>query len=200
MLALKHMDPKKVNTAVRNIRPGRLNREAWLQGALEYLRRTGGSELIISELAEYLEVTKGSFYHHFDGREDFIDAVLEYWHQRHNLSVQTAVEQHAGSPKEKLRTVMRTVYQGEFTNYDLPMRAWALDNQRVRRKLRQTDKWRYELCRGMFEELGFRGEELEARARMFVALVSLEVAFYVKLSKADLLRQIDTRLEILTKP
>lgn len=188
-----------MSTAARNMRPRRLNREAWLQGALEYLRRTGGSELIISELAEFLDVTKGSFYHHFEGREDFIDAVLEYWHQTCNLAVRKAVEATDGTARNKLRTIMETVYQGEFTNYDLPIRAWAMDNQRVRRKLRQTDKWRYELCRDIFEEMGFSGLDLDARARMFVALVSLEVALYVKLPKADLLKQVDTRLEVLTK-
>lgn len=188
-----------MNTAIRNIRPSRLNRESWLQGALDYLRRTGGSELIISELAEYLDVTKGSFYHHFKGRDDFIDAVLEYWHQTYNLTVRKAVEKHDGGPRERLRTIMRTVYEGDFTNYDLPIRAWAMDNERVRRKLRQTDKWRFELCRGLFAELGFTGQELDVRARMFAALVSLEVAFYVKLPKAELLRQIDTRLAVLTR-
>ena len=188
-----------MDTAVRNIRPRRLNREAWLQGALEYLRLTGGSELIISELAGYLDVTKGSFYHHFTGREDFIDAVLQYWHQEHNLSVRRAVEETDGGPREKLRTLMLTVYQNELTNYDLPIRAWAMDNDRVRTKLRQMDKWRYELCRQLFSELGFRGQELDVRARMFMTVVSLEAALYARLSKAELLRQTDTRLAVLTR-
>jgi AcrR family transcriptional regulator len=187
-----------LSIATRHLRPRRLNREAWLRGALEYLRRTGGSELIIGELAEFLAVTKGSFYHHFEGREDFIDAVLEYWHQTYNLAVRKAVEATDGGPRDRLRTIMQTVYEGEFTTYDLPMRAWAMDNQRVRRKMRQTDKWRSELCRREFAALGFRGDELEVRARMFVTYVSLEVAFYVKLSKTDLLKQIDNRLDVLT--
>lgn len=189
----------ELSATVQNLRPGRLNRESWLQGALEYLRRTGGSELIISELAEYLDVTKGSFYHHFKGREDFIDAVLEYWHKTYNLTVRQAVDADDGGPKDKLRTIMRTVHQGEFTNYDLPIRAWAMDNKRVQRKLRQTDKWRQDLSRDLFAELGFSGQELDVRARMFVTLVSLEVAFYARLAKAELLKQIDTRLEVLTR-
>ena len=86
----------------------RLTRESWLLGALDYLRQTGGSELVISELAEYLDVTKGSFYHHFKGREDFVDAVLQYWHQLHNLSVQKAVREQDGGPSaDKLEEEVR---------------------------------------------------------------------------------------------
>ena len=178
----------------------RLNREAWLKGALDFLRQTGGSDLHITKLAAALGVTKGSFYHHFSDRDDFVDAVLQYWNQIHNLSVATAVETHDGGPKEKLRTLMESVYQGEFTSYDLPIRAWAMDNPRVRDFLRRSDRWRLDLVRPLFEALGFRGEDLEVRTRIFVTFMSLEVALYDRLPKTEILNQIDTRLDLLTRP
>ncbi len=189
-----------MKSEVTDLGSRRLSREAWLQGALDFLRQTGGSDLHISKLAAALGVTKGSFYHHFSDRDDFVNAVLQYWDQIHNRSVTAAVETHDAGPKEQLRALMESVYQEEFASYDLPVRAWAMDNERARIFLRRSDRWRLDLVRPLFEALGFRGEELEVRTRIFITFVSLEGALYDRLPKTEILKQIDTRLELLTRP
>lgn len=45
----------------------RFHREAWLAAALDVLAEEGQAKLRIDKLAGDLGVTKGSFYHHFDG-------------------------------------------------------------------------------------------------------------------------------------
>jgi hypothetical protein len=47
-----------------------LNRQVWLDAAVEMLVELGIGSVSISRLAEKLNITRGSFYHHFSGRND----------------------------------------------------------------------------------------------------------------------------------
>ncbi|MBW2458261.1 MAG: helix-turn-helix transcriptional regulator [Deltaproteobacteria bacterium] len=78
----------------RDRRPSRprLSREAWEDAALEAIAQNGLSALAIEPLARRLEVSKGSFYWHFDDREALLEAVLSRWEQR---SVAAAVDRVA---------------------------------------------------------------------------------------------------------
>lgn len=58
---------------------GRVNvtREDWIQAALDELGRSGPDQLGIEQLAQRLDRTKGSFYNHFDDRDDLMLAMGE---------------------------------------------------------------------------------------------------------------------------
>ena len=58
-------------------------REQWLETGLDVLVSDGSPGLTIDHLCTRLSKTKGSFYHHFAGREDFCNALLEHWEQKH---------------------------------------------------------------------------------------------------------------------
>ena len=60
-----------------------LSRASYFTAALDVLARQGPSGLTIAVLCAQLGVTKGSFYHHFRGRPDFVAALLEYWATEH---------------------------------------------------------------------------------------------------------------------
>jgi AcrR family transcriptional regulator len=51
----------------------------FFQVAMEILAAEGRNGLTIAELCKRLEVSKGSFYHHFDGLPQFIEAFLQDW-------------------------------------------------------------------------------------------------------------------------
>ena len=57
----------------------RFDRERWLEAALEVLAREGQAKLEVVHLAAQLGVTKGSFYHHFKNRDDFVRSLTAYW-------------------------------------------------------------------------------------------------------------------------
>lgn len=57
----------------------RLTREDYLRAGLDLLGETGSAGLTIAALCEHLSITKGSFYHHFDGMPGYTAALLEYW-------------------------------------------------------------------------------------------------------------------------
>src|SRR5689334_671062 len=55
------------------------NREGFFTAAMALLARDGRSGLRLAALCRDVGVTSGSFYHHFGGWDDFVDALLEHW-------------------------------------------------------------------------------------------------------------------------
>ena len=69
------------------LKGARSDKEVWLRAALETVATEGGENLRIEPLARRLGLTKGSFYHHFRDRQDFIDQMVDYWVERFNRYV-----------------------------------------------------------------------------------------------------------------
>lgn len=59
-----------------------LDRDQWIDAALAVLERDGVGAVAVEPLTRSLGVTKGSFYWHFSGRADLLDAALERWLER----------------------------------------------------------------------------------------------------------------------
>src|SRR3954466_3815006 len=82
-----------------------LDRERWEQAALDALERGGLAAVAVEPLARELGVTKGSFYWHFDNRQELIDAALALWVRVHvdgPLHAWAAVE----DPRERLMALI----------------------------------------------------------------------------------------------
>jgi AcrR family transcriptional regulator len=62
----------------------RLTAESYFNEALALLGQQGSQALTIAALCERLDVTKGSFYHHFGGMPAFVDELLAYWEREHS--------------------------------------------------------------------------------------------------------------------
>ena len=80
----------------------RYDRERWLETALNVLATEGGARLRIESMVRSLGVTKGSFYHHFKNREDFVRALIDYWSKEFTESVIAIVNAHEVTPSERL--------------------------------------------------------------------------------------------------
>ena len=59
-----------------------LGREDWVEAGLRLLARGGVTALRVEAAARELSVTKGSFYWHFQDRDDWCAAILGYWEHR----------------------------------------------------------------------------------------------------------------------
>lgn len=83
----------------------RLDREAWVRAGLRALERDGVAAVSAVALSKALDVTRGSFYWHFDSRDELLEAVLASWEQEHSdavLDQLAAVE----DPRERLRLLL----------------------------------------------------------------------------------------------
>ena len=183
-----------------NIHHQRLSWDEWLGRALEALANEGGGVLTIDELVQRLGVSRGSFYWHFKDRADFVRKLVDYWSERFTRGVAQETNESEGSAKERLFSLMEPIVSDQLTRYDIAIRAWASHNQIAARGVKKVDEFRLSYVRSLFEEMGFKGEELNMRTRTFVVFYSLEPGLFVDISHKDQLKQLELRHALLTKP
>jgi AcrR family transcriptional regulator len=123
----------------------RFSKEHWIEKALEFLSQTGGAKIHIEKLAAKLGVTKGSFYWHFESRNDFIDQVLTYWEERSTANVIKHVqEQQFQSAKEAITYLANYLVDNDLLVHDMPVRSWAVQESRVQQRVEANDNLRKE--------------------------------------------------------
>src|SRR5260370_16825344 len=106
-----------------------LTKRRWLKEGLALLEEAGAEALTIESLTSRLDVTKGSFYHHFTNYQDFQESLLVFWEEEGTLRIVQLAEQEA-SPSEKLeRALQPTLHPSRLY---LALRAWAYHDETLR--------------------------------------------------------------------
>jgi len=177
----------------------KLTRDQWLSQALEVLALNGSSALSLNSLIDHFHVTKGSFYWHFKNQADFQSALVDHWHEAHTLVVAETMKGVEGGPEEELRSLMEMVISEEHSLFDGAITALALRNPDLRKKVQECYDFRIGFVRKRFSALGFRGKELSARTKMFVAFMTSEPVVNDGLSTKQRVAQIPAILTLLTE-
>lgn len=175
----------------------RYNLEDWLELALDALAQKGQDVISVQRLCEHLGVSRGSFYWHFRNRDQFIEKLVSYWVEKLTISIVCVVEELPGGPEDRLLFLAQQIIDSDAARYDLPVRAWAKLNPIAAAAVKRADKIRYNLVRELIADIGFTGEELEVRSRMFVVYYSLEKALSVKENKKERLARVKTMHKLL---
>jgi AcrR family transcriptional regulator len=174
-------------------------REDWILKALDVLRKEGLAGVRAERLARDLNVTKGSFYHHFKNLADLQEAILDYWMNSLVSPIKDAADACTGGPQEKLITIMDTSYDRKSSQYDMTIRGWALRDERAAQAVAKMDEMRLNYIIEQFQDMGFTGLDAETRARLFVVYNVTETSMYPiedREKRQEIMRR---RLEILTK-
>ena len=87
----------------------------------------------------------------------------------------------------------------ELTRYDLQMKAWAKADPAIARRVRQVFRLRLKSSWNIFREMGFRGEDLELRTRLFIGYHSWERVTFDDESKKKLQKYIPAKIALLTE-
>lgn len=116
-----------------------ITRRRWLQEGLALLEEAGAEALTIESLTSRLDVTKGSFYHHFTNYQDFKECLLVFWEEEGTLRIVQLAEKEA-SPSEKLERVLQASLHP--SRLDVALRAWAWQDERVRVHQQRIDQLR----------------------------------------------------------
>jgi len=177
----------------------RLGTHDWLAGALETLRREGVVGVSVENVARCMGVTKGSFYHHFRDKEEFINRLLEYWETELTDKIDGHIAHLHGKPAEQLLALLEFIAENETNRYDASMHAWALHNERVATVVRQVDQKRLAYVRDLFLKMGFPAEQAEMRSRLsYYYVVGEHTALAEERTLEDRLEDIKLRHELLT--
>ncbi|MDJ0851678.1 MAG: TetR/AcrR family transcriptional regulator [Myxococcota bacterium] len=153
----------------------RLGRGEWIQESLQVLAEEGVEAVRVEPLAKRLGVTKGSFYHHFDDRDELLVAVLDAWFQQATMLVIEIVNRRSRRPEERLRHLLELVIDAEpgapLPRVDLAIRGWARWDRRARSMLEAMDAKRLEYISGRLLALGCERVEAEDRSFLIYAYI-----------------------------
>jgi AcrR family transcriptional regulator len=141
-------------------------RAQWLRAGLDALRNGGVAAVRVERLAADLELTKGSFYHHFRDRSALLDALLEFWSREMTDAEFERVRVKSGLVA-RLLALAEDVLQKGMGRYDPAIRAWARADRKVAAAVAQVDRRRIKALAALFEEGGFTPAEARTRARTF---------------------------------
>jgi AcrR family transcriptional regulator len=102
----------------------------WFNAAADLLATHGAQALTIDRLVAALNVTKGSFYHHFDDLAAFKTAFLAFIEHADSTAAIAHIE-HAITPLARLQT-MFAIASDYPASLALAMQAWALQDAQVK--------------------------------------------------------------------
>lgn len=143
----------------------------------------GIGAVTVNDLARQLEVSRGSFYHHFTDRDDLLQELLRYWEDKYTIQVREDVRALRLDPSDTLLALARIIRHRGASRYDVRVRAWALEDLSVRDLIRRVDEERLEFIRSQFAALGFDDMEAESRARLYLYYEMAEPAVLTEQSE-----------------
>jgi AcrR family transcriptional regulator len=160
-----------VSTADRP-RSERLTRGHWIEAALDALVEQGIEGVRIDRLCRTLGVTKGSFYHHFAGRDDLLEGIADYWAEIQPADTRELVESFRDDPMRQLATVTKLVADRDIGRRDHAMRAWAAADEHAAHSVQRADRHVLALLERILAGLGVAEDEVYPLARVlfFTAL------------------------------
>ncbi|MEM8671875.1 MAG: TetR/AcrR family transcriptional regulator [Planctomycetota bacterium] len=176
-----------------------LSREAWLQRSLDVLREEGIQGVRVERLARDLGVTKGSFYWHFDDRDDLHRSLLKFWVERFNDVVTENPAFQSADPAAGLLEAITKVREEELDKYELAIRAWAEHDSEAGKTVRDLYERRATFIRSFFSRIGFRGLDAEIRTRLTLCFLSWDPSMHPDESESRRLKLLKLQHELLTK-
>jgi AcrR family transcriptional regulator len=139
-----------------------LTRDDWTRAALDAIALGGVRAVAVDRLAKQLGASRGSFYWHFRDRAELIDAALERWERENTTDLLPLLEEIA-DPKERLRTLLRAVYERPVDTIELTLSA-AGDDPTVAPVFARVTAERVDVLRRIFVDLGVPPDEAAERA------------------------------------
>ena len=142
----------------------RLDRQAWVEAALDAIAEGGLAAAAVVPLAKQLGVTKGSFYWHFANREALIKAALAEWEHSHTAAVIAEIEATSDDPVQQLRLLFRRVTElAARDRIELALLANA-DHPTVHPVLDRVTRRRINFTAGLFQRFGLSRAQAKRRA------------------------------------
>jgi len=153
----------------------RLSRQDWINGAILKLSEDSVAALRVDELAQFLNVTKGSFYWHFQSREDLLNSVLAWWRTLMTTEIKNILSKLPNGGWERLRALLHIAISGRPDvpggPFELTLREWARRDEAVAKVVRTVDESRIGFVTELYREAGLSVAQAQEYALAQMAFV-----------------------------
>ncbi len=147
--------------------PARLSASDWVRTGLVILSEQGIDAVQITALARKLKVTRGSFYWHFENREDLLEALLAEWRARNTGVMVEAIAQTETLDHGILALFEVWVDHSRFDRkLDQAIRDWVRHDEALHQTIDAEDAARVAAIAAFFERHDYTPSEAFIRARV----------------------------------
>jgi len=140
-----------------------LTRNRWILAGFQALDEEGFQGVSAERLARRLNVTRGSFYHHFDSREAFVRALLAEWEADYTERMLAYAAQGRGA--EAILARYLEIAAEKQPAREVAIRAWAQQDPLVAEYQSRVDRTRLSFAVSVCRPLARSEAEAERIAR-----------------------------------
>ncbi len=157
-------------------KPQRLAAADWIGAALDMLKTSGLDAVQITTLAKRLSVTRGSFYWHFESREDLLAALVAEWRARNTGVMVEAIRDIDTLDNGVLALFSVWVDHTRFdARLDQAIRDWARRDTDLLETVKLEDDARVAAIAKLYAAHGYPESEAFIRARV---IYFTQISFY----------------------
>jgi AcrR family transcriptional regulator len=173
----------------------------WLDEGLQILAEQGAPAVTIDRLAERMGLTKGSFYHHFQGMSGYKTALLEHFKTHSTMRYIDLVEQDETlGPLAKLDRLGEVVLSDRSGGgLEIAVRAWATQDPEARALQESVDRTRLDYLYSLWLAHSGDPDESVQMARALYLIV-IGAAHVMPPLHPDDLRQLYQRMLRIDEP
>ena len=147
-----------------------LTPDRYFKVALEVLADSGPSAVTVGELCTRLGVTKGSFYHHFDGRPQFVEGLLNFWANEH--SAQLIEVSHSVPDSRERIAVLKGIAVDLPHDAEAAIRAWSSQDETVAAAQSRVDRLRLDHLREAYVAAGVPADRASVLATIAMSVLA----------------------------
>ena len=147
----------------------------WLDSGIRRFAQYGLKGLNVKEMAQEINIATSSFYHYFNTKEEYLEQLLEYWHEEGSMKIIEEVFLE-DEPEEALKLLFNIVFNKGFIfeSFLLQLRAASLDNEMFSSRVLETDKIRTTFLAALFARTGLKEKESRQKAtQVYIYMVGV---------------------------
>ncbi len=147
----------------------RLSKEDWLQAGLELLSDYDQSHINIQNLCEYLDITRGSFYHHFSGMPEYIQELLNHWREENTELLLDAAQGLKGGVAAK--HIIQSLVPIAHRKAELSLRSWSYYQSSIQPVIEKMDTLRLDYLSEAYQRQGLSPDHARRLAKIQYAVL-----------------------------
>lgn len=142
-----------------------LQKADWIDAGWLIMATKGVEAVKVEVLASQLQVSKGSFYWHFQNRRELLEAILLRWEEETQWFIQES--QQATTPKQRLQKLFHLIEEScQKPDPESAILFWANKDPEVGKRVRELETKRLNFLTELLTDYGFAEREAKRRAEI----------------------------------